>query len=115
MIVYRCEPIDFWFGWQRPGAVFRPDASGGGAYFHHLVEEWPPLWERAKRLARSLGWEGDVREGPFVTVLPPADGACSPSPVAIAWKQGNNGATFIATPYRLPWLDDGHVDMAEEG
>jgi hypothetical protein len=29
----------------------------------------------------------------------------------IAWKQGNNGATFVASPFRLLWLETGDAGI----
>jgi hypothetical protein len=61
-------------------------------------------------MALEAGWEGDIRHGsgPFVCPLP--DGDCG-SEYLIAWKQDNNGSTFIASPFCLPWLkrDNKHL------
>jgi hypothetical protein len=32
----------------------------------------------------------------------------------LAWKQNNNGTTFVASPYRLPWLDEACSDWADD-
>jgi hypothetical protein len=44
--------------------------------------------------------------GPWFCPLPPQhdDFECE---FLLAWKQDNNGQTFIASPYPLPWLDGG--------
>jgi hypothetical protein len=98
MIVYCVPTLDLWSGWQKSEDVFKlrvfddgtaHDASRCGAKF--------------KDLAVKVGWEGDIREGPFVAVLPDEGGVLSP--VIIAWKQDNNGTTFVASRYLLPWYD----------
>jgi hypothetical protein len=80
---------------------------------------WPPEpdalqhgWERAQFIARRVGWEGDVREGPWFCPLP-AEG--SDETFLIVWKQDNNGQTFVASPYRLPWLETGDDVTSAEG
>lgn len=61
-------------------------------------------WESVKRLARESGWEGDLSQGPVVFWLPSPDGFCFEH--AFAFKQWNNGETFVAVPqgFPLPWL-----------
>jgi len=101
VIVYCTAAIDFWNGWQTHADLFQPERDETGP--KHPATEWPPLWEKAQELARRVGWEGDIRDGPYRTVLPDEKGGLPP--VIIAWKQDNNGITFVASPYRLPWLD----------
>ena len=49
----------------------------------------------------DVGWEGDVREGPYIIpVLAEVEVLH-----AVAWKQDNNGNTFIWSPVPLPHLD----------
>lgn len=109
MIVYHIPPIDDWTGWQEPSEVFR-------ARVDNLISEWldaaewSPMWAKAQELANKAGWEGDIREGPYLTVLPYPPG---PPPIVIGWKQDNNGNTFIASPYELPWLDAEVFERAE--
>ena len=100
MIVYALIPIDFWNGWLKPSDLFRVSVGDDDTKWHDPAE-WVSMWAKAQELARKVGWEGDIREGPYVTVLPEPPG---PSPVVIGWKQDNDGTTFIATPFELPWL-----------
>jgi len=62
----------------------------------------------AMELAREKGWEGDIRRGengPCVTALPFVDPEeYGKAYHIIAWKQDNNGQTFVASPQQLPWL-----------
>lgn len=107
MFVCRLAPIDHWSGWQRPEDVFKIRVDDEE---RHTAEHWASLWQEARRLAEMLGWEGDIRQGPYVTVLPVVDGWVSP--VIVAWKQDNNGTTFVASPYELSWLDAKEEDIA---
>lgn len=110
MIVYELSPIDNWSGWQKPEAVFRLEIDDPTV---HDTTDWLPLWEKAKTLAGRLGWEGDIREGPFVTVIPEDGLGGGPSAVVIAWKQNSNGTTFVASPYHLSWLEAHEVRCVE--
>lgn len=58
--------------------------------------------DRALNAAKKVGWEGDFRIGPRVCVLP----APYQSAVALAWKQDNDGATFVVSQVELTYLDD---------
>lgn len=100
MIVYSINPIDWWNGWQVPSDLFRVSVREMEVEWHEPAE-WVKMWARARELAEKIGWEGDIREGPYVTVLPQP---YEVPPVVIGWKQDNNGTTFIASPFELPWL-----------
>lgn len=97
MYVYAGCPIDFWSGWMPEAeylAALAANEEDQATYYMRLGA--------AQVLAKRLGWEGDMRQGPFVSGLPAPD---SPySEFLIGWKQSNNGTTFIASPYELPWL-----------
>lgn len=58
--------------------------------------------DEAFQLAHTLGWAGTAREMPQMFSLPgmPADEAVH----MIAWEQ-DDGESYIASPYPLPWLD----------
>lgn len=88
IFVYSVEPIDDWAGWLEPEAFFLDQAS------------WQEQWSTAQALARDLGFDGDIREGPFMTVLPHP----LPQRILIAWKGGRDGICYIASPFELPWL-----------
>ena len=115
MFVYSLSPIDDWRGWQKPEDLFRatidtsPDANPAGkdeplgAFEPH---RWARAWTSARAAARKLQWKGDIRPGggPYITILPAAEPGGLPLFV-IAWKQQDNGTTFVASPVRLPWLE----------
>lgn len=113
MIVYHVSPIDFWDGWQTPDQVFLQEQLDD----EELVNiggisrnEWEPLWRKAQQLAKKVQFEGDVSFGPYLSVLPDPDS--NGSALLIAWKQSNNGSTFIASPYPLTWLN-GYESVAD--
>jgi hypothetical protein len=60
-------------------------------------------WQRARQEARRAGWEGDFAEVPRVVFLPDPD--LGEFAYGFAFKQRNNGTTFVASPKRLPWLE----------
>ena len=119
MIVYRLDPIDNgWMPWdaliaRAPKPKTSPD---------YWDQDWFDLspdasvvrstFARAQHLAKRLGWEGDIREGPYFAPLPEND--THPSAFLLAWKQDNNGATFVASPFNLPWLDKSCDDRIAE-
>lgn len=108
MYVYECSPIDFWHGWH----PLRTLMVRGGDEYDWAMEGLPSpgevdaTWKLAQTMARILGWEGDVRSGPYWIPLPWDTGVWD---FAIGWKQDNNGTTFIASPVQFTWL---HRDMA---
>lgn len=58
-------------------------------------------WLHAQRLASAAGWEGVVRGDVRVFWLP----AENEFQYAFVWKQGNNGTTFVVSPFELPHLN----------
>ncbi|MBC2653774.1 hypothetical protein H7F50_04260 [Novosphingobium flavum] len=58
--------------------------------------------ERAKTIARQHGWEGDYRSDATPRVFfVPGEGQFE---YGFAWKQENNGTTFVASPVAMPHL-----------
>jgi hypothetical protein len=104
VFVYGVEPIDVWLGWSDE------------AQFRASVERWCPpqgrsaMWafyeafrDKAMELARGLGWQGDIRDGPFIAGMPTFE-IRHTSLFLVAWKQDDDGLTFVASPVELPWL-----------
>lgn len=107
MFAYSRAPIDFWPGWLKEdaylaglGNVYRAEGEVESAIEHYNRQK-----ARAFFLAGKVGWEGDVREGPFIAGLP-TDEPGEDGKVMIAWKQDNNGDTFVVSPLRLNWLEN---------
>ena len=101
MYIYSIDPIDFWPGWYKEADYLKSVDDVDDLVGNTFVEEYQALKKRALAKALDAGWEGDIREGPFVAGLPSSGGDVR---VMIAWKQDNNGTTFIASPVELPQL-----------
>lgn len=65
------------------------------------LDEFLDDWKSAREAAHSEGWEGDFRQGPVVFWIPDDTNFR----YGFAFKQDNNGTTFIISPVRMPWLD----------
>lgn len=114
--VYATNPIDFWCGWQLvseackipphirdlldPQANLDDDHQNDSQDYISIFDV-AKFFEAAKWTARKIGWEGDVAWGPYISMLPHNESDCL---FMLAWKQSNNGTTFIASPFDLPWL-----------
>jgi len=99
--LYCLSPIDWWDGWTSEFDYLRGLLTDEYASNNRdQVATYVSLRAQAERLALEAGWEGDVRGEVFVAALPPNDGGCS-CPLMIAWKQDNNGTTFVYSPWRL--------------
>lgn len=110
MFVYQVSPIDFWNGWigEKEFLMSYVEDHTHGRYadldmLAHRIKEYSTFREGALALAKRAGWEGDIRDGPYVAAMPYGD--CE-SKFMIAWKQSSDGTTFIASPFRLPWLEE---------
>jgi len=102
LYVYGIWPIDFWGGWTKESNfIFDEDIDTEGAcYFSR--RKYDAMLAQAKLGATKVGWQGDIREGPFLSSMPdPPD-----SHIVIAWKQDNGGLTFVASEAKLPWLEE---------
>ncbi len=113
IFVYCVEPIDIWLGWNDE------------EQFKASVDRWctpesrDPFWalyeafrDQSMEIARGLGWRGDVREGPFIAGVPTFE-IRNTSFFMVAWKQDDDGLTFIASPVRLPWLEQNEAGNLE--
>jgi hypothetical protein len=103
LYVYYCAAIDCWDGWVTEAEFI---AVGNRPDLMEQTEDLAAFYRfktRAFFLAKECGWEGDIREGPFVAALPSPGGI--DALYVLAWKQDNNGDTMIASPVPLPWLE----------
>jgi hypothetical protein len=115
MHVYMTGPIDLWEKLRTVDeycgsilSIVNPFIEkDGGAYgdgevnlekFHHILQSL----QEAMELAQKVGWDGDIREGPFIFLLP--DVEHGEMKFGFIWKQDNDGITFIASPFPLPWV-----------
>ena len=101
--VYCVSPIDDFHLWTEAVQYLNQKVTKD-FFSTSEFNEFNEVFGIGKMAARLLGWEGDIREGPFVSMLPSYDSG-SNSPFIIAWKQDNNGTCFIVSPYLLPWIE----------
>lgn len=109
MWIYEIAPIDT--RWELLPSVAdiasqlaRADAnelSGKGDCGFPSCDEFLGAWVEAKKLAEDSGWEGDCTRGPVVFWLP-GDNVFD---FGFAFKQDDNGTTFIISPKELPYLE----------
>ncbi|WP_143219499.1 hypothetical protein [Achromobacter xylosoxidans] len=109
--VYDIIPIDF--GWEFLKSVRDTAADLGAREAAFQVERHfdpgltPSLasfiqrWDSAREAATKQGWEGDFRGEPVVFWVPTEDGF----DFGFAFKQDNNGTTFIVSPKRMLHLE----------
>lgn len=91
------EPID-------PIASETDDEDYTGPQEPLAAQEFRRDLEAAKSFAKHAGWEGDFVRGPGVFWLP--DSESRSFKYAFAWKQQNNGMTYVVSPLPLPWLGE---------
>jgi len=107
IFVYEKAPIDFWAGWVTEDDFKQQlRKEGTDENFKADWNKYLAFRNTAQSLASDIGWEGDVTSGPYVSAIPMEDPADS-GHVIVAWKQENNGTTYIASPQPLPWLQEG--------
>jgi hypothetical protein len=107
MEVYKLPPIDAWDGMVTLGQYFaishlqdRYEDLQLSQHFDNVLR----LLFRGMECARRYGdWEGDVAHGVFISAVPTEDGECK---LMLAWKQSNNGDTYVVSEMALPWLGE---------
>jgi hypothetical protein len=57
------------------------------------------------RMGRFVGWEGDFIHKPRILYFPRIDNYYDFA-VGYIWKQQNNGITFLASPFKLDYLEE---------
>lgn len=104
MYIYQLAPVDDFFG-AVPVEEWLDTLSSNhrGVSLRDAASQ---LMNAAFRVATAVGseWEGDCHVV-HVFGLPPADTYCDLQ-LGLIWKQGNNGTTFVVSPYPLPWLGE---------
>ena len=104
---YSILPLDF--GWktmptaEEYRALLLKDFSHDLSHAADAIQDFNTFINACLQgAADSTHWENDFREEPRVIVMP---GETEPL-LAIIWKQGNNGTTFVASQMQMPWLDE---------
>jgi hypothetical protein len=110
MYCYHISPIDF--AWQQLKTVVETASElasdeaelavmGASSSEYPEAAEFLSDWKEAKSMAYAEGWEGDFRQGPVVFWVPTSDSF----KYGFAFKQDNNGSTFVISPVPMPWLE----------
>lgn len=90
--VYQCAPLDY--GWD---------------LMQVACDEDDALQAILEAAERSAGWEGDFAQVPRVFAVPnPESNEVS---FGYAWKQDNNGTTFVAAPFAMPHLGTDCIEV----
>ena len=100
---YAIHPIDFWPGALTGEQLMRITADGcdgNWEWFAQFSAKVHATKSAAEAAFEKIGWEGDIREGPYYFILPDVHTTC----LGYVVKQDNNGATFVASPHPLPHL-----------
>lgn len=97
---YHVAPIDFWFGAVGSSLLDSMiDGEYGDARERKQVRAGiVALRSKAEKAFLGIGWEGDVREGPYFFSVPGDNQML----LGYMLKQDNNGSCFIASPIPLP-------------
>lgn len=105
-----CGPIDYFSGCVQFNDYVKEIYESNDLY----PESEFDIRERFKALSQIYGevseamqgfvsWEGDIVENGLLVFALPCD-SCE-TKVGFIWKQENNGSTFVASPFPLPWLE----------
>lgn len=101
--IYERDPIDDWQGYR---------IISMGDIFHY--PKWRYLIFHSLNILKLHSyWEGDIREGPFVSMLPGEEWDFAHWVVLL--KQDNNGTTFVVSNYKLEYLDEYFVKLVTAG
>lgn len=110
--LYQLPPIDWWTGWTKLETAMRnilEDEEALGSSMNSMKEITFKVARAFYLAAKYSNWEGDIREGIYVSAVPDGEESGDTCCLLIAWKQDNNGTTFLYSKKELPWLnyDDG--------
>lgn len=99
---YHISPIDFWAGALSVKSIVSAldDYECAPDHLASVLRHLAALEKLAQRGFAKIGWEGDTTVGPSYFALPGE----AEFEFGYVLKQSNNGSTFVASPYPLPWL-----------
>ena len=96
--IYELSPIDDWTGYTR---IYLEDIRSSNDHMSLLRNVFAAL-------LKYTNWERDIREGPFIAMIPGTNGyACS---YAVFLKQDNNGTTYAVLPQKLDRIQESFVN-----
>lgn len=106
MFIYQIAPIDLWWGVHTLKSLKKQLKKLHGPKDitrHIIMNDLEVFMENCKEeVKKAVGsyWDGDVREGPFVFSIP----YDVEMKLGFAWKQDNNGTTYVCSPVELTHL-----------
>ncbi|BAQ17931.1 hypothetical protein [Methyloceanibacter caenitepidi] len=95
LYIYECSPIDDWSAWK-PLNEWMKDSLADGRLTDEKIDTLHLRLGAARKALLHRGWDGDTDIGPYVSALP-----WSYDDYVIAWKQSDDGTTFLASPWSL--------------
>lgn len=109
MYLYRVEPLDYWdLLIPIESLITENPEYGSSVDLNHLLIQAMEIAYKLSKKPEYL-WDGDV-ECIYLFGLPTRPNEASNKFVhGFAWKQLNNGTTFICSPYELPWMNDAYL------
>jgi hypothetical protein len=106
--LYSMSPIDCWQGCQflpdfidslpKPEDYVENDLSSGMTR-EQVLSTFEFLLEAA---IEHVYFDGVIRDSEMFVFAVPQEESCA---LGYVWKQDRNGATFVASPVPMPWLD----------
>ena len=95
---YHIAPIDFWCGaLTRDELEASIEDSYESGSRDHVKKSVGLLIAKSEQAFRKIGWEGDVRDGPYFFAVP----SDTQMDLGYVLKQDNNGNCFVASPVEL--------------
>lgn len=104
--IYAQSPIDYWLRWKTPMEYIKSvrnlyEEEKDDPDFH--INDFICRLVEIAGCFKKAGWEGDISgQDLYVTELPNGNFEMK---IMVGLKQDNNGMTFIASPYPLPWME----------
>jgi hypothetical protein len=95
--------LDWFLGWNDCSDLIDLMAGEPDELEEASLRPWLEAFNTARLAIKRAGWEGDGR-WKFSAV--PGDSDDVNTKWVFLVKQDNNGTTWIASPYPLPWLED---------
>lgn len=108
---YEAGIIDYWCGWLTFDEMYKKIKegainTGGDGNVEYAIQGFLLFIHKVYLAAVDLGWEGDIREGPYFTVYPGGEIGSGVWPLVMSWKQDNNGVSFLGSEIQLHIIKD---------
>lgn len=96
----RDQPIDLWYAWTTQEQIVRniiDDSPFGEDGINRIIS----LLLCGFGNAYQMGWGGDIKAGPYFSVLP-SNYDWDDLPLVIGWQENNNGTTYLVSEIQFP-------------